>query len=476
MHRTGGRTLPMETALISASDEREQASRPGDMPRRKRVLLGSYAFPPVGGAGVQRAAKFTKYLGRFGWSPTVLTVSNPSVPVLDRSLERELPAETQIIRAPSWEPGYRLKAQAAGGDREQTKKRSLKRWLIQLAGRLASTVLQPDPQVLWYPGAVREGKRRLQAERFDAVLATAPPFSAFLVGAALARFARIPLVVDYRDEWTISNRYWENKKLGAVSAAVQARMEANVLRAASTVIATTRASAESLREQCQRAGSNAHVTWIYNGFDAEDFSGRVAPAQDRSRFRLVYTGTLWNLTSVESLVRAVRKLSEAHPELCRKLEIVIAGRRTDVQSKYVESLREHACQVETHDYLSHGEALDLLCNADAGCLLLSDVPGAARVVPAKLFEYMASARPILAIIPRGETWDLLNQHPQAHRFLPADSDAIANWLASALADQPAGPAKMNPIECAPERFSREFQTGQLAELLNQCCSADVAGK
>src|SRR5688500_4867175 len=82
----------------------------------KRVLLISYAFPPVGGAGVQRATKFTKYLGQFGWQPTVLTVANPSVPVLDRSLEADLPSDVPVVRARSWEPGYGVKRQALGGN------------------------------------------------------------------------------------------------------------------------------------------------------------------------------------------------------------------------------------------------------------------------------------------------------------------------------------------------------------------------
>ena len=74
------------------------------------ALLISYAFPPVGGAGVQRTAKLVKFLHEFGISPSVLTVRNPSVPLRDEALMRDIPAGTRIIRAATLEPGYDAKS------------------------------------------------------------------------------------------------------------------------------------------------------------------------------------------------------------------------------------------------------------------------------------------------------------------------------------------------------------------------------
>ena len=36
------------------------------------VLFLSYYFPPLGGAGVQRSAKFVRYLPELGFTPTVV--------------------------------------------------------------------------------------------------------------------------------------------------------------------------------------------------------------------------------------------------------------------------------------------------------------------------------------------------------------------------------------------------------------------
>ena len=83
-----------------------------------RALVVSYNFPPVGGAGVQRVLKLVKYLPHWGVTPAVLTAHNPSTPLVDGSLEREVPPATELIRARTFEPRYAAKQlawQAAAG-------------------------------------------------------------------------------------------------------------------------------------------------------------------------------------------------------------------------------------------------------------------------------------------------------------------------------------------------------------------------
>jgi hypothetical protein len=70
----------------------------------KKVLIISYYFPPMGMGGVQRIAKFTKYLPLFGWKPIVLTVKEVNYLAKDRSLLKELPKNTEIIRTGSFDP------------------------------------------------------------------------------------------------------------------------------------------------------------------------------------------------------------------------------------------------------------------------------------------------------------------------------------------------------------------------------------
>jgi glycosyltransferase involved in cell wall biosynthesis len=311
--------------------------------------------------------------------------------------------------------------------------------------------------------------RLLGETQHDAIVVSGPPFSSFLVGAALSRRTGLPLVLDYRDEWDLSNAYWENKRLGPLSRCVQRQMQHRVVRQASALVATTRSSALALEAIRRRAGSSARVTWIYNGYDPEDFSGPLpSPAAPGGSFRLVYVGTLWEMTSVAPLVNAVSRLARHAPGQAGALELVFAGRRTAPQQQVIEGLRGLPCRVVEQPYVDHDKAVALLRSADALCALLSDLPGVGRVVPAKIFEYLAARKPVLTIAPRGDLWDLLEGCPRAARFLPADDEGVAGWLEAQIRGRAAG-AVFDDGEWEGSRFNRKHQAGQLATLLEGLC-------
>jgi glycosyltransferase involved in cell wall biosynthesis len=432
----------------------------------KRVLYIAYLYPPVGGAGVQRTAKFVKYLPEFGWLPTVLTVANPSVPLFDQSLAADVPAQTVVRRAKTWEPSYALKSVVSAGSNRPGGEPGLARRLAKrLVRGLTSLLLQPDPQVLWVPGAVREGRRILREAEYAAIVVTAPPFSAFLVGAALSRRTGLPLVLDYRDEWTLSSAYWENRGAGRLSRRLQGCLQRRVVRAARALVATTHRSAQALEAVRDEAASAARVTWIYNGYDPEDFAAEPAGAKETGGpYRLAYVGTLWNLTSVTPLVSAVREFARRQPPLAGRLELVFAGRRTAEQQQLLEPLKGLPVRLVEYPYVDHQGAVELIRSADGLCVLLSDLQGAERVVPAKVFEYMAARRPILGIAPPGELWDLLRDYPAAGLFRPGDVKGIAGWLAEEVERRSKG-QEPDLGGWDGEGYSRRSQAGQLAEIL-----------
>ena len=116
----------------------------------RQVLFVTYYFPPLGGAGVQRALKFVKYLPQFGWEASVLTVRPPRGRLLDASLLEEIPASASVFRTaapalPLWLP-WRFRSLVA-------------RWLLPV-----------DEQIGWLPPASRGGSQMLRAKRFDLLL------------------------------------------------------------------------------------------------------------------------------------------------------------------------------------------------------------------------------------------------------------------------------------------------------------------
>jgi glycosyltransferase involved in cell wall biosynthesis len=443
---------------------------------RKRVLLVSYTFPPVGGAGVQRPAKFAKYLPQFGWDVTVLTAANPSVPLFDDSLCADVPKETVILKAKTLEPSYRVKSSVAQNG-EHRSRRSIAGWAKRTALSAAKLALQPDPQILWKRDAVRVALRYLRNHPHDAILATAPPYSAFLVGAALSRKTGLPLLVDYRDEWDISNANWENRGFSRLTLGWQKRVQHRVLRQASAIVATTESSTNKLADLARRVGAAPRSRCIYNGYDPSDFAGEVLKDQkSKGRFRLVYTGTLWNLTCIEPLVLAVEALNQQQPESAARLELVFAGRRTESQSVTLHRLEGTRCKLTLLDYVEHSQAVELMRSANALCLVLSGAAEASRVVPAKLFEYAAAGKPILTIAPKGEVWELLDKHPQRWLIEPTQPAQIAAVLAEAIHNHEF---TESPSQCqsgwSPEGFSRVEQSRKLASLLNEVAARGVKG-
>ncbi len=443
----------------------------------KRLLLISYHFPPVGGAGVQRPLKFVKYLRRFGWDVSVLMAANPSVPVFDESLCRDLPTDLVIEKARTWEPDYRIKQQLGNAAASRSGMVSTLKGIARRAVKgAASVVLQPDPQMLWVPNALSAAKRLLQRLPHHAILATAPPYSNLILGAMLKRRTGLPLVVDYRDEWDLSSQYLENSRRDWFSCLVQERMQRSVLRRADAIIATTQGSTARLHDRAEQAGSLAPAFCIYNGFDPDDFQGLSSNDQnvrtERDRFRLVYTGTLWNLTTVQPVVEAVERLHRDSPELLDSLELVFVGRKTPEQLALLNRLQATRCKVDIRDYCDHSEALRLMSEADALCLLLSAVPGAERVAPAKLFEYLALRKPILAVTPNGETADIVCRYFPRNHFEPENVAGIADWLCDQLA---VFPGTVSPgLETAEvadlTEFTRCHQAGQLAQVLDNVVS------
>jgi glycosyltransferase involved in cell wall biosynthesis len=464
--REGSRTLILAGGqeTVEAQDVLTNVTR-AEGHRVRRVLFISYPFPPVGGAGVQRTTKFVKYLRYYGWQPSVLTVSNPSVPARDNSLIGDIPDQTIVCRAKTLEPGYRVKNMLSAGTGNTGAGTNFLRSVGKaIFRRVINLFLQPDAQVLWIPDAVRQGKRLLVQIQHHAIIATAPPFSSFLIGAALSRCSGLPLVLDYRDEWDLSSAYLENQRRGVFSRCIQRQMQKQVIRAAKALIATTRSSAKALEQLRDDVGSGARVTAIYNGFDPDDFPTPLPQSRQSSRYRLTYIGTLWNLTSIEPLIEAVCILARRSPTLVEKLELIIAGRRTAAQQTIVDRLKSLPCQLEEHPYVDHCKAMDLLRSADGLCVLLSNLPGAGRVVPAKIFEYMAAKRSVLAIAPQGELWDILDKYPLSHRYSPDNVEEIAQYLAKEIAGVDSRSA-VSLSDWDSWEYSRRNQAAQLAEIL-----------
>ena len=427
-----------------------------------RALIVSYSFPPVGGAGVQRVLKLAKYLPAYGITPALLTVENPSVPVRDASLERDVPLGLEIVRAKTLEPAYATKERLRT---ERTDGRSFTSRMSVRLLKLGSHCLVPDPQVLWLPAARRALMTRISRGVDDLVFISAPPFSQFYL-APLARLRPgTGVVLDYRDEWGMTGR--SNGTESSAAASVGALIERGLLRCAHAV---TTATAAYRSELCARFGflDRARVHAIPNGYDPDDFSTDL-PRPSGDHFVLTYVGTIFPLTSARSLLEAVRRLHARAPELARKLRLRFIGRIVEAEARHFEGTE--ALGVERLGYLEHERAIDELAKAHAVVCILDAVPGAERVYPAKIFEIMYLRRPCLVLAPNGALADLVRRHRVGEVVSSRDVVAIASSLERMLRAFEAGTAPLTSAPIDIDHFDRRHQAGQFAEVFRAAVSA-----
>ncbi|MFO0675370.1 MAG: glycosyltransferase [Polyangiaceae bacterium] len=443
-----------------------------------RALLVAYAFPPVGGAGVQRALKLAKYLPSHGVTPSVLTVSNPSVPVTDETLERDFPEGMEILRARTFEPGYAVKQ--AAWTASAAKKPSLAKRAVKRAADVAKQLLVPDPQVLWQPAAqLALAKRLAGPSHDDVVVISGPPFSQFLLAPTARLRPGTAVVLDYRDEWSTYRSTYE--MMGSRLAGwVGDPLEAALLRSAHAITTATEEFRKNLLERFTFVDP-AKVTYIPNGYDPEDFP-KDLPSPRSDRFVVTYAGTVFKLTSARGFLAAVKKLHAKNPELARLLEVRFIGRIVDTELDAFEGMEEFG--VTRLGYVDHVTVVRELSASHRVLCLLDDVPNVERIYPAKIFELMFLARPVLTLAPEGALTRLVRAHALGPVLPPRDVDAIVRELEGALlafrdgsnapppstGSEGANGAKRGRVGSGIQRYDRRNTAGEFAEVLRKAVS------
>jgi len=436
-----------------------------------RALVVAYAFPPTGGAAVGRPVKLVKYLSLHGVQPTVLTALNPSVPVRDESLLRDVPPEVVVERARTFEPGYAVKqagrdavkSEAAAGANGVRWRRRAMRWAVNAARQ----ALIPDPQVLWQPAAQAALARRLLRRADDVVLISAPPFSQFLLGPLARLRPGVGVVLDYRDEWSTVREVYEMK--ATLPARAGAAMETALLRAAHMVTTATEAFRTNLLERFPFLRPE-QVVAIPNGYDPADFPSELpGPPADARELTLTYAGTIFKLTGARGLLGGIRRLHAAEPELAKRLRVRFLGRIVETEEEYFAG--SEALGVERAGYVPHDQVTRALASSHLGLCILDEAPFVERIYPAKIFELMHLADRfglrVLTLSPPGVLAALVATHRIGPLLPPRDEAQIAAFLAAELRTFVSGarPPVARPV--AIDRYDRRVQAGEFARVMRE---------
>jgi glycosyltransferase involved in cell wall biosynthesis len=442
----------------------------------KRVLVISYFFPPDGGAGTQRAAKFCKYLPDCGWEATVIA-RDPAAAHL-----RMVPADAALLSDVG--PGTRVVRVAEQANESD--------W--------AAALPRIDVGYAWLEPAVAAAKTEIAQRRAEVVLITMSPFSLAFVGQRLQRETGIPVVYDLRDPWALdgwrlhgTRRRWR-RDLGVMR---------STLTTADGVIANTPEAAQAMVDAFPTL-SPERVAVISNGYDAEDFAP-PAPAlpdpRSAPQFRLVHTGTLHTdcLYMYRGLLGWAKRLRHHRPEpiqtsgrtplhLLKAIGILrargdpcgesirvrlVGGDDPQTRRCVRESTVAHC--VELTGYVSHPESVRQIRAADALFLPLHGLPRGRRslIVPGKTYEYLATGRPILGCLAPGYARDLVERSGRGFCADPCDAPGIARALRRLCDCWRSGRLQASADTAFLASCERRFLTGQLAAFLSRLAAVDA---
>ena len=358
----------------------------------KRVLIISYYWPPTGGSGVQRWVKFAKYLPGHDWQPVIYTPENPERLAVDESLGSEVPECAEVIRAHIVEPYtiyaglFGKKAGREGGVNPlNAQKKSRKQ---KLAVWVRGNFFVPDPRIGWVRPSVRFLRKYLAEHPVEAIVTTGPPHSMHLIGRELKRATGVRWIADFRDPWT-EMFYFKHLGLGRAAEKKHRRLEQSVLDECDEIISVTPLVAADFRSR-----TSTPVRMITNGYDPDDF--RIRPELPADRFTVVHTGLFAADGNPLKLWDALAAKCASCPEFKEKLQIRLAGK---VDAPIVEAIvsRGLGDNLANLGYIEHQKTVLEQMSAWMLMLPLRQEPEYAKVLPGKIFEYLAARRPVLGI-------------------------------------------------------------------------------
>lgn len=453
---------PRESASEAAPAESRRAPEPpphvrsSSSPRRadgangrRKLLVIAYYYPPMGLSGVLRIAKFTKYLRTVGWDPTVLTVGDVGYFAYDYSLlEEVLESGVKIERTRTVDPLSLFKKKGTIKMPPDGRRR--------LLSGLTHVFLQPDNKIGWKRFAVKRAMELAEREHFDAILATAPPFTCFLVGLELQQKLGLPLVVDYRDPWTDNRNYFYATPMHKGYASAQ---EEAVLKNAEGVVVVNRKIKEKLIARYPfLTHEGVHI--IPSGYDPQDF--RLAarfPMPKSRKMRFTYSGLFDARRTPKFLFTALAKIFAEHPEMRDEIELCFIGTFQESFRKMAQQLGVSSAIV-TPGYVEHYQAVRYLMASDVLWLTMYDP----TITPGKVYEYMGSRKPILALAPEGIVRSVLGGYGAATCVDPEDVDAIAGAIHTLYGQWSAGTLPKGNEALAQEHDQRAL-TERLARVL-----------
>jgi galactitol-specific phosphotransferase system IIB component len=424
----------------------------------KKLIIITYYWPPAGGPGVQRWLKFVKYLPDFGIQPVVYIPENPTYPIVDENLVKEVSDKAIVLKQPIFEP-YQL---ASFFSKNKTKKissgiipnKKKQSFLDKTFLWIRGNFFIPDARVFWVKPSVAYLEKYIVENNIDTIVTSGPPHSLHLIGLELKQKLNLKWFADFRDPWTTIG-YHKSLRLSHYAAKKHKTLEQQVLNAADTIIVTSKTTKNEFE-----AITTKPIAVITNGYDTENVEKQTLD----SKFSLAHIGSFLSERNPLILWESFVELLDEIPAFKSHLEIKLIGA---VSQEVLETITQFGLNgyLNNLGYVSHAEAIAHQRKSQVLLLIEIDSVDTKSIIPGKLFEYMVSGRPIIGIGPSGSDFaEIITETNTGVFFDYSEKVKLKSVILDFYNQFLAGKLQSNGVGL--QKYSRKNLTKELAQLIN----------
>ncbi|WP_394758396.1 glycosyltransferase family 4 protein [Flavobacterium sp.] len=423
----------------------------------KKVLIITYYWPPAGGPGVQRWLKFVKYLPDYNIQPIVYVPENPTYPIVDEGLVNEVSDKAIVLKNHIFEP-YQLasvfskkstKGISSGIIPNQKKQTFLQKILLWIRGNL----FIPDARFLWVKPSVKYLKKYIQENNIDTIITSGPPHSLHLIGLKLKQNLNIKWFADFRDPWTTIG-YHSALKLSTYTQKKHKELERKVLNSADTIIVTSKTTKAEFQQITQKP-----IEVITNGYDVENVSKQVLD----EKFTLAHIGSFLSDRNPIILWESLQELITENELFAQSFQLKLIGKVSQEILDTIEAFNLNS-YVNNLGYVFHIEAIEHQRKSQVLVLIEIDSAETKSIIPGKLFEYMVSERPILAIGPKDSDFaEIITSTNTGVFFTYKEKERLKSQISTYFQLFLEQNLKVYPVGL--QQYSRKILTDKLAKML-----------
>ena len=425
----------------------------------KKALIITYYWPPAGGPGVQRWLKFVKYLPEFGIQPIVYCPENPNYPIVDESLVNEIPKNITILKLPIKEPyglanifsKGRAKKISTGVIPKARKQSFIEIVMLYVRGNY----FIPDARKNWVKPSVEFLSNYIKEQQIETIITTGPPHSLHLIGLHLREKLNIKWLVDFRDPWTTIG-YHKDLKLTASSKAKHLSLESTVLNSADEIIVTSNHTKNEFKTKTKQP-----ISVITNGYDSHAI--RVEAKDEK--FTLSHIGSLLSERNPKILWETLSELIVENEAFSKSFQLNLVGIVSEdvIESIHQSGLKNH---VNVVGYINHDEAIRFQMKSQLLLLIEIDSEDTKAIIPGKVFEYLISETPILAMGPHeADVEQIIKSTNTGTYFNYNQKSELKSQLLDYFMTYQNGNLRVNAMGLQP--YSRKALTEKLSKIISK---------